>query len=77
MEVKDICLNVIAYILTATLLFYSAWSGFKNGNKFIAFITLITGIFVIWNAYENYKQIASLSTISHDNKNLLGSAIPI
>lgn len=77
MQVKDICLNVIAYILTATLLFYSAWSGFKHGNKFIAFITLITGLFVVWNAYENYKQISSLSTLSNDNKNLLGSAIPI
>lgn len=77
MQVKDICLNIIAYFLTAVLLFYSAWHGFKSGNKFIAFITLITGAFVLWNAWENYKQIVSSSAIINDNKGLLGSATTV
>lgn len=77
MPVKDICLNVIAYFLTAILLFYSAWQGFKHGNKFIAFVTLITGAFVLWNAWENYKSISQSSAIVNDNKGLLGSAIPL
>lgn len=77
MQVKDICLNVIAYFLTAVLLFYSAWQGFHRGNKFIAFVTLITGAFVLWNAWENYKQIASSSAIVNDNKNLIGSVVPM
>lgn len=77
MEAKKICLDVIAYLLTAFLLFYSAWSGFKHGNKTIAAITFITGAFVVWSAWENYKGMSNSGQASLNNGSLVGSLAPM
>lgn len=54
---KNICIHVVVYILTAIVLLYSGWFEWHKGNKIIGAITFTIAVFMLWRAYDNYEII--------------------
>lgn len=63
MDIKYICLNILSFVFVSILLFFGAFNEFKRGNKFIAIITAIIGVFMIWKMVENLKNKNGIYTL--------------
>lgn len=57
MTPKQICLNIILYLLVAVLLLYSGVGYWKDGRKGIAILTVIVAGLTIWQGIDNTKNM--------------------
>lgn len=55
MKMKELCLDVVGYMLIAVVLFATAHEWWKTGKQGLAIVSFIAAVFSVWEAIENYN----------------------